>query len=304
MNVTSSYHNPRIDESFEASSVRGKVKWSLDKITWLGPIYLIAVIGGSLTVSAENLLVFLTSTAVTLCLGHSLGMHRLFIHRSYQTPKWLEYFLVHCGVIVGLAGPKGMMKTHDLRDWAQRQSQCHDYFAHQQPMMIDAIWQLFCDIELSRPPKFQIEEKVEVDPVYRWMEKYWKWQQLPLALILFWVGGFDWVIWGVFARVAASVTGHWLIGYFAHNSGHRHWHVDGAAAQGFNIQYASLITMGESYHNNHHAFPGSALLALNKGEVDPGWWVLKALEKLGLVWNIKLPHDLPDRAELINLEQK
>ena len=86
-------------------------------------------------------------------------------------------------------------------------------------------------------------------------------------------------MWGICMRVAVSVTGHWFIGYFAHNQGARDWHVDGAAIQGFNIKFASLITMGESWHNNHHAFPGSALLGIEKNQLDPGWWVLLALKK-------------------------
>jgi len=298
MKTQATYQNHRIIGT-KGSPEKGNLVWSSDKILWLAPIFLVTLIGGSLTLSFENLLVFLVATAMTLCLGHSLGMHRLLIHRSYQTPKWLEYFLVHCGVIVGLAGPKGMIKTHDLRDWAQRQPACHDYFAHQQPMRVDAFWQLFCDFKLVNEPDFQIEKEVETDRVYHWMEKYWKWQQLPMAILLFLLGGIEWVIWGSFARVSASVLGHWLIGYFAHNAGHRHWHVEGAAAQGFNIKFASLITMGESYHNNHHAFPGSTLLGINPGEVDPGWWVIKGLEKIGLVWNIKLPADLPARSELL-----
>jgi stearoyl-CoA desaturase (delta-9 desaturase) len=56
--------------------------------------------------------------------------------------------------------------------------------------------------------------------------------------------------------------------------------------------------MGESWHNNHHAFPGSAKLGLYPGQVDPGWWVLAALAKIHLVWHIKQPSDLPWRNEL------
>ena len=102
----------------------------------------------------------------------------------------------------------------------------------------------------------------------------------------------------MFVYVLLCVTGHWLVGYFAHNDGGKHWHVEGAAVQGYNIKYLGLITMGECWHNNHHAFPGSAKLGLHKSETDPGWWVLKALEKMDVVWDIKLPEDLPDRAEL------
>ncbi|MBV1909522.1 MAG: acyl-CoA desaturase [Kangiellaceae bacterium] len=259
--------------------------------------------GGVLTFSIEALVVFVSTMLVTLCLGHSLGMHRKLIHQSYGCPRWLEYVNVHLGVLVGLAGPRGMMQTHDMRDWAQRQSECHDYFSHQQPMLIDAFWQLHCEVELDNPPIFKPELSFENDVVYRWMEKSWMWQQLPWAIVLFVAGGIPWVIWGICVRVAVCVTGHWLIGYFAHNEGDRDWKVEGAAVQGFNIRFCSLITMGESWHNNHHAFPGSALLGLEKGQADPGWWVLLFFQKLGLTWELKLPKNLPERQELVALKR-
>jgi len=297
------YQNERIREPENCNARNGRVVWSAKKSLWVSFMYLGAIVGGILTYSLDALLVFLISTATTLCFGHSLGMHRKLIHQSYQCPRWLEYLNVHLGVLVGLAGPRGMMLTHDMRDWAQRRKQCHDYFSHQQPMLIDAYWQLHCDVELDNPPNFKPEDSFKNDAYYRFMEKYWMWQQLPWAILLFAAGGLPWVIWGVCTRVAVSVTGHWLIGYFAHNEGDRDWNVEGAAVQGFNIRFCSLITMGESWHNNHHAFPGSALLGIKKGQVDPGWWMLRLFQSIRLVWDIKLPEDLPVRRELVPTNQ-
>jgi stearoyl-CoA desaturase (Delta-9 desaturase) len=58
----------------------------------------------------------------------------------------------------------------------------------------------------------------------------------------------------------------WLVGQFAHRQGGQSWIVEGAAAQGYNVKMAGLISMGESWHNNHHAFPGSAKLGLFPGK--------------------------------------
>jgi stearoyl-CoA desaturase (delta-9 desaturase) len=127
-------------------------------------------------------------------------------------------------------------------------------------------------------------------------------QQLPLAVLLFIWGGWGFVFWGVCARIAAGVGGHWLIGYFAHNHGRMQFEVTGAAVQGKNIPFVSLLTMGECWHNNHHAFPGSARLGLEKGEWDPGWWVLSVLVCMGLVWQVRLPADLPARPELVRVQ--
>ena len=60
--------------------------------------------------------------------------------------------------------------------------------------------------------------------------------------------------------------------------------------------------MGEAWHNNHHAFPASARLGLKQGEADPGWWVLRALRRLGLVWNLRTPETLPHRPNLRALD--
>ncbi|HEX2039934.1 MAG TPA: fatty acid desaturase [Acidimicrobiales bacterium] len=48
-----------------------------------------------------------------------------------------------------------------------------------------------------------------------------------------------------------------------------------------NNQWLAWLTAGEGLHNNHHAAPTSARLALQPGEVDPGWWVVRALERRG-----------------------
>jgi len=292
-------HRVVADAGTDARS--GRVMPSPAKLLWVGGMYAGAAIGGTFTFAWEAFALFLLSSALVLLTGHSVGMHRRLIHNSFECPRWLEYLLVHAGVLVGIAGPLGMVRTHDMRDWAQRQPRCHDYFAHRQPFLKDGFWQIFCDLRLDHPPQLRFESRIAEDPVYRFMEKSWMWQQLPWALLLFALGGWPYVFWGVCARVSVCVTGHWLIGWFAHNTGPRSWHVEGAGVQGYNVPFCGLITMGESYHNNHHAFPGSTLLALEPGQVDPGWWLLKALERLGLVWNIRTPADLAPRPEVVAL---
>jgi fatty-acid desaturase len=298
------YDNPRIVDTKTSNAYEGYVAWAPKKSLWVISMMLVGMVGGFYTASIESVFVFLFTTATTLCFGHSLGMHRRFIHHSYECPKWLEYLNVYLGVLVGLAGPMGMMYTHDIRDWAQRQKKSHAYFGHKASFIKDAYWQMHCDITLINAPEFQAEDSVLNSRFYQFLERTWMWQQLPVALILFFMGGISWVIWGVCLRVTVSVFGHWLIGYFAHNHGHRDWYVVGSSVQGYNIKFCGLITMGECWHNNHHAYPGSALLGVESGQADPGWWVLKFMEKIGLVWNIQGPKDLPVRAELIPFRVK
>jgi stearoyl-CoA desaturase (delta-9 desaturase) len=261
-------------------------------------------LGGPIFFTWDALALFVITTAVTVCLGHSLGMHRRLVHRSYDCPLRLEQLFVYLGTLLGMAGPFGMIRQHDIRDWAQRKAECHPYLAHRSSMLRDCYWQLHCELQLQHPPALITEPRVADSSFYRFLERTWMAQQLPWALIFFALGGAPWVIWGIAARVAVSVTGHWLIGYFAHNRGPRSWHIEGAGVQGYNVRYCGIITMGEAWHNNHHAFPASARLGLHPGEIDPGWLVLQALERIGLVWNIKTPEVLPVRPNLVRLPPK
>ncbi|HJU39591.1 MAG TPA: acyl-CoA desaturase, partial [Tahibacter sp.] len=264
----------------------GKVRWSPAKSTWFLGMAAGAIVGGFATFSWSAFALFVVSTAIVLLFGHSLGSHRKLIHDSYQCPKWLERTLVYLGTLVGLAGPIGLVRQHDLRDYAQRMPRCHDYLRNGRRWFVDAWWQLNCDLVLDAEPAVAIEPRIANDRFYRFLERTWMAQQLPWALAFYAWGGWGFVFWGVCARVTAGVFGHWLIGYFAHNHGPMQRVVAGAAVQGHNVRFTSLITMGECWHNNHHAYPGSARLGLAAGEWDPGWWCLVALRRVGLVWNL------------------
>ncbi|QDT34057.1 acyl-CoA desaturase [Thalassoglobus polymorphus] len=277
--------------------VHGTVRWSPVKSTWYSLMLLIAIVGGSQTFSLKSLLLFSVLTSVTLCCGHSVGLHRLLIHRSFQCPLWLERILVTTGVLVGMGGPRKMLYMHDIRDWSQRHNKCHDFFSHKSPIWKDWFWNLHCEINLHNPPEFQIESRVANSRYYAFLDRNWMLLQLPLAGVLFVIGGTSWVIWGICVRVAVSLTGHWLIGYFAHNHGILVWRIENAAVQGYNLPGLGLITMGEAWHNNHHAFPESAKFGIRKWQMDAGWWLIQFLHTVGLAWNIQQPETLPKRPE-------
>jgi fatty-acid desaturase len=297
----STFYAPRMVDADDTSAIEGTVRWNARKSLWLSGMTLAALVGGPLYFSWSALALFLVTTAITLCLGHSLGMHRRLIHRAFDCPLWIERLLVYLGTLVGMSGPYGMMRQHDIRDWAQRKDSCHAYLAHRSSFWRDGFWQLHCELALLHPPVLIVERRVANDRFYRLIERTWMAQQLPWALLFFVAGGIPWVVWGIAVRVSLSVTGHWLVGYFAHNRGRRSWHIEGAGVQGYNVPYCGLITMGEAWHNNHHAFPSSARLGVCPGETDPGWWVLILLERLGLVWNVKTPDMLPFRPNLVRL---
>jgi fatty-acid desaturase len=276
----------------------GRVVWVPIKSLWTGGLTVVALVAGPMTASWGAVALFLVTAAITICVGHSVGMHRLLIHRAFQAPLWLERLLVYLGTLVGMAGPFGMIHAHDIRDWAQRQPACHDLHAHRRGFFGDAWWQMHCAVALDHPPRFVVEERIASDRFYQFLERTWMAQQLPWALLFYALGGWSWVVWGIAVRVSVSLTGHWLVGHLAHKRGHQGWAVDGVAVQGFNVPYAGLVTFGESYHGNHHAFPGSANLGVETGQIDLGWWFIRGLERLGLAQSLKTPESVGAREGL------
>lgn len=273
--------------------VSGNVVWAPAKSIWLTSMTLIALVGAPLTFSFDALAIFLVLSAVTVCGGHSVGMHRMLIHKAFRAPKWLERLLVYLGTLVSMEGPLGMIRLHDHRDWGQRQANCHDFFSHRAGFWRDAWWQLHCKFDYENPPQFQIEPEIAEDRFYKAVQATWYLQQIPLAGILLIAGGVSWVIWGIAVRVSVSLIGHWVVGYFAHQPRAQSIYVEGMGVQGYNVPGIGLLTAGESYHENHHAYPSSAKLGFAPGQVDPGWWLVAGLRRMGLIDRVNTPDNLP-----------
>jgi stearoyl-CoA desaturase (delta-9 desaturase) len=280
----------------DVSPVSGTIVWDTARSLWNTFIFLSALLLAPLYFSWSALLICLALSAITLCSGHSVGFHRRLIHRSFQCSKTVERVLVWMGTIVGIGGPLWTIRTHDTRDWSQRQPQCHDFLAHRQGLLQDAWYNLHCKLVLDRAPRFDPGPGIADDRFYIFLEKTWMLQQLPIAIVLYLCGGMPWVIWGVSVRVAACTTMHWFISYFAHTRGPQSWLVDGAGVQAHDVPSAAIPTFGESWHNNHHAFPASARHGLYPGQIDLGWHFVRLLEILGLAWEVQVPANLPTRA--------
>lgn len=282
----------------KSNPVDGVVKFDFSKSSWNLGMIGSAILFAPFTLSPSSLALFIILTYFSLLIGHSAGMHRMMIHQAYESHPLVEKILIYIGVLVGMSGPYGIIKIHDVRDWAQRQEKCHDFFSHKKSYFQDLWWQLTSKFVFESPPEINIEPKYGESRFYQWLELTWRLHQIGLAMFLYVIGGWPFVVWGIFVRVSVSIVGHWSITYFCHNPGPGKWRVKNASVQASNIPGLGLITYGECWHNNHHAFPESARIGIEPGQHDPPWNFIKLLSYFGLVKNIGQPRSPENRDDL------
>ena len=129
----------------------------------------------------------------------------------------------------------------------------------------------------------ELTKDLQRDPYYMWLEKNFLVVQLPVAAILWAVGGWSMVLWGIPLRMVAVYHATWLVNSVAHLWGHRKNFTDDFSR---NNMLVALLTFGEGWHNNHHFKQSRARHGLRWYQFDPTWLAIRFLEKTGLAWDI------------------
>jgi stearoyl-CoA desaturase (delta-9 desaturase) len=273
----------------DTSLNRSKVlRWAL--------IHAGALVGGTLFFSWSAVAVASGLLAVTMCLGVSVGIHRGLIHRSFQTSRPVEAVLAVLGSLAGLGGVLGMSRMHHLRDYHQNQPACPPYFGYRRGFLAAMACALFFDYHSPDTSVYlPVDPRVAERPLFLFLERAGLWLQVPLGLALYAAGGPAFVAWGLCVRLALTQDGFWAIHCVSHVSGAQPYTLNGAAEQGRNTGWLALLSMGESWHNTHHAYPSSAQMGVGWRQPDPGFWAVRALEVLRLVWDVKTVAKLPLR---------
>jgi stearoyl-CoA desaturase (delta-9 desaturase) len=120
---------------------------------------------------------------------------------------------------------------------------------------------------------------------YRWLNKFYYVPLIMLGVSLLAFGGFRVLLWGVFLRVTVGLQATWLVNSATHLWGTRRFETTDDSR---NSWWVALLTFGEGWHNNHHAYPTSARHGLRWYEIDMNWWGIRTLQLLGLARSVKL----------------
>ena len=237
-----------------------------------------------------------------MCVGWGIGLgyHRLHTHRSYKTPKLLEYFFAVCGTLTLQGGPIFWTALHRIhhqhsdRDGDPHTPRDGKWWSHM-------LWTIFGeelhgDIEVLG----KYAPDLMKDPFYRVLSKYHWVPLVVLGLALLAIGGLPWLLWGVFLRVVFGLHCTWMINSVTHIWGNRRFQTRDDSK---NSLWVALFTFGEGWHNNHHAYPTSARHGMTWSEVDLSWMQIKLMSWLGLAWDVKVPTPAQIANKAITAEQ-
>ena len=239
-----------------------------------------ALVPGTFSWPAVGVAIFLHW--VTGCLGVTLGYHRLVSHRSFKTPKWLEYFFILCGTLSAEGGPIQWIGLHRIHHkYSDTGNDPHDsnrgfLFSHMG-------WMLFEIPMEAQTPRYT--QDISDDPFYLFCQKNFILLQVVLGLLLFAIGGWPFVVWGVFVRLVLVFHCTWFVNSATHKFGYVS-HASGDKSR--NCWWVALLTYGEGWHNNHHAYQYSARHGLQWWEIDITWGIIVLLQRLGLATNVKV----------------
>lgn len=238
--------------------------------------------------------------------GITVGFHRLFTHRSFKTSKWMRGLLA----ILGSAAIEGPIiswvadhrKHHAFSDeegdpHSPHVDHGHGFRGAMRGLFHAHMGWLF--IHTQRGNRERFAPDLLEDPVINWVDRtflVWAIAGLALPFALGWVIGgtlfaaVTGLLWGGLVRVFVLHHFTYSINSLCHVFGRRDYETTDESR---NLALIALPTLGEAWHNNHHAFPTSAVHGLGKRQVDPSAALIAGLEKAGLVWDVVRP--TPDR---------
>ncbi|KAI7743864.1 hypothetical protein M8C21_030313, partial [Ambrosia artemisiifolia] len=201
-------------------------------------------------------------------IGVTLGYHRLLTHRSFKLPKWLEYFFTYCGCHAGQRDPifwVSVHKNHHKYTDAERDPHSpHEgfWFSHIGWFHYNEYLALKCGEpgigEYSNVPELKAQW------FYRFLHDTYVWHTIALGALLYMLGGFPYLAWGMGVRTVLVNHVTFVVGSVCHLWGDRPWNTPDTST---NNGFMAMLTFGEGWHNNHHAFPTSARHGLE-------WWQL------------------------------
>jgi stearoyl-CoA desaturase (delta-9 desaturase) len=270
----------------EAEAVQAALEPRVGKFQWdfaiVLTIFHLGAIAALFMFRWSSLAVFAVMWIVGQNIGIAVAYHRLLTHRGYVVPKWLEYALAVCGTLALQGSPLYWVAVHRVHhQHTDRPGDPHSprdgkWWSHMG-------WILNGSLHNNSAVLGRYAPDLMKNRFYRWLNR-WHWVPITvLGLLLFAFGGISWVLWGVFLRVTLGLHVTWLVNSATHMWGSRRF---ATRDDSRNNWWVALVTGGEGWHNNHHAHPVSARHGMAWYELDPNYWAIWVMAKLGLATKV------------------
>lgn len=214
-------------------------------------------------------------------LGVTVGFHRLLTHRSFETTAPVK------AVLLGLGS---MANQGRCIDWAAHHLKHHAHSDREGDphSPLEGFFHAHMGWILRGSPaeRERYCKRLLEDPVVRFVDRtQLVWLVLGLAFPYV-VAGWRGLLWGGFVRIAFTSHVTFAVNSLCHMFGSRPFETHDESRNNWLI---GLLAAGEGWHNNHHAFPSMAYHGMTPRQVDVSGLVIRALERLGLAWNVKVP---------------
>ncbi len=245
-------------------------------------------------------------------MGITIGFHRMLTHRSFQAHPAVRWFWTAAGSLAVEGSPIDWCMVHRKHHrYSDNHGDPHSPHLHEGGWLnaIKGFWHshagwLF-NANWSKAEREKYVPDLLKDPVLVSIDKHYKAWVVATLVIPALIGGFAALlgtvsfaafgkgallgfIWGGLARVCLSHHMTWSINSICHIFGSQDYD---ASDDSRNNLFFGVLSHGEGWHNNHHAFPTSARHGLKWWQFDLSWIIIRGLEKVGLVWDVKLPSE-------------
>ena len=215
--------------------------------------------------------------------GVTGGYHRYFSHRTYRTSRVFQFCLA---VLAQTSLQKGALW------WAAHH---RDHHKHSDTKLDPHSWREygFWYSHVGWILSTETEETIDKNisdlnryPELRWLNKHHVWPGVAWAVACFLIGGKEALLWGFFVSTVFLWHGTFSINSLAHWWGRRRYDTTDDSKNSLAL---ALITMGEGWHNNHHYYQRSVRQGFFWWEIDVTYYILRAMQAVGLVWDLQMP---------------
>lgn len=220
--------------------------------------------------------------------------HRYFSHRTFQTSRLVQFLGGFLGATSTQRGPLWWAAHHRLHH--RHSDQPADAHSPVQHSFLTSHMGWFLDTANFRTRTEQVPDLMKY-PELRLLDRFDVLAPVVYALGCVLLGkglevwapslgtnGPQMLVWGFFVSTVVLYHGTFTINSLAHRWGKRRYETGDDSRNNWLL---SIITLGEGWHNNHHFHPGTARQGFRWWEFDPTYYILKTLEKLGIVWDVR-----------------